>query len=147
MSDLAMFSTVEAPRNKRKRNLYLDYTRCSSAGVPDLLYSFLVIEAKSILGGTFGAANQLSGSLSYALGRLRRLRADAAGVLNGEPFHLFGAVSSGDKWRLYMAYEVDAAASQMECVGLADVCDDDGYCLDDADLANCSIWSPSGPAT
>ena len=58
------------------------------AGASNILYPFFVFEAKSALKGSFAAANQLSGSLSYALGMLRQLRADAVGGAANVPLHL-----------------------------------------------------------
>ena len=75
--------------------------------VQDLYYPFFVFEANSSLGSTYAAANQLGGSLSYALGKLRLLRADATARTYEEPLYLFGAVSAGRSWEVYIAYEID----------------------------------------
>ena len=80
-----------------------------------MLYPFFAFEAKSALGGSFGAANQLSISLSYALGRIRQLRTDATGDPITDRLYLFGAISSGPFWNVYIAYEADTSATDMEC--------------------------------
>ena len=65
---------------------------------------------------SFGAANQLSISLSYALGRIRQLRTDA-GAITDEKLYLFGAISSGSLWNVYIAYEANPSAVNMQSVG------------------------------
>ncbi len=85
-------------------------------GQPTLVFPFFAFEAKSALGSTYAAVNQLSGSLSYALGKLRQLRNDATKGSFDERLYLFGAVSSGRSWDIYVAYEVDPAESEMRCV-------------------------------
>ena len=88
------------------------------AGASNILYPFFIFEAKSALNGPFAAANQLGGGLSYALGMLRQLRTDAVGAAANVPLHLFGAISSGAIWQLYIAYEVNPESAEMDCVGL-----------------------------
>ena len=58
----------------------------------------------------------LSGSLSYALGRLRQLRADVIHGTGAERLYVFGAVSAGRSWDVYVAYEVDPSESELKCV-------------------------------
>jgi hypothetical protein len=84
--------------------------------MPELLFPFFVFEIKSIVGTTFSAANQLSNSLSYALGIIRKLRADATSEPARQRLHLFGAVSSGTTWQIYIAYEADPTQPNLECV-------------------------------
>ena len=80
-----------------------------------VLYPFFAFEAKSALGASFGAANQLSISLSYALGRMRQLRTDATGHSIADRLYLFGAISSGPFWNVYVAYEADTSAANIKC--------------------------------
>lgn len=98
---------------KAKSGLYLNPHVASSQ--PTLLYPFFAFEAKSALGSSYAAVNQLSGSLLYALGKLRQLRADVITGTANEPLYLFGAVSAGRSWDVYVAYEVDPAESELRC--------------------------------
>jgi len=86
-----------------------------TGGMPELLFPFFVFEIKSIVGTTFSAANQLSNSLSYALGVIRKLRQDATSGTARQRLHLFGAVSSGTTWQIYIAYEADPTQPNLEC--------------------------------
>lgn len=77
-----------------------------------------MFEAKAATVGSFSAANQIAGSLSYALGRLHQLRSEAKAGNATESLYLFGAVSSGPLWQICVAYEIDPATDveEMECV-------------------------------
>lgn len=86
--------------------------------MPELLFPFFIFEIMGPDGTTFAATNKLSHSTSYALGMLRKLRSDATSDLPSERLHLFGAVSSGSIWQIYVAYEVDPAKTDMKCVSL-----------------------------
>ena len=87
------------------------FSRSTKLGIP--VFAF---EAKSGLGSSNGAVNQLSGSLSHALGMLRQLRQDAAIAEDLEPLRVFGAVSVADLWSIYVAYEENANETEMRCV-------------------------------
>ena len=80
-----------------------------------MLYPFFAFEAKSVLGASFGAANQLSISLSYAIGRIRQLRTDATDDAITDRLYLFGTISLGSFYNVYIAYEADTSATNMEC--------------------------------
>lgn len=79
----------------------------------DLIYPFFCIEAKSSIGSTYAAANQLAGSLSFALGLLWQLREMAQGE-GASPLIAFGCASAGRLWEVYVAYEKDVAAAELQ---------------------------------
>jgi hypothetical protein len=83
----------------------------------NLIYPFFNFEAKSPVGSSYAAANQLANSLAFALGLLRNLRQDSEQDLLDWPLMVFGATSSGRIWEMYVAYESSAtAALDLECV-------------------------------
>jgi hypothetical protein len=87
----------------------------SSIAYYNVIYPFFCFEAKSPIGTNYAAANQLGGSLSFALGLLGQLRALATEDRN-EPLLVFGATSSGRDFVVYVAYEADPLDGEMECV-------------------------------
>jgi hypothetical protein len=81
----------------------------------NIIYPFFCFEAKSPIGSNYAAANQLGGSLSFALGLLGQLRALAVEDRD-EPLLVFGATSSGKDFVVHVAYEADPSEGEMECV-------------------------------
>lgn len=114
VATVSVWSRAFIATMEEKAGLYLVSHVANSQAM--VLYPFFAFEAKSALGASFGAANQLSISLSYALGRMRQLRTDATGHSIADRLYLFGAISSGPFWNVYVAYEADTSAANIKCV-------------------------------
>jgi len=83
-----------------------------------LIYPFFCFEAKSSIGTTYAAANQLANDLAFALGLLLQLRRDANSYISSgdDPLMVFGAASSGSIWSIYVAWEADRNTSPYDVV-------------------------------
>ena len=83
-----------------------------------LIYPFFCFEAKSSIGTTYAAANQLANDLAFALGLLIQLRRDANAYIAGgdDPLMVFGAASSGSILSIYLAWEADRNTSPYDVV-------------------------------